>query len=73
MPVRVWGYTWERMKNVPANLVLENRPFWAGDYAKAICAFDINLCFLRKCNRDKQTTRSIEMFGTKLLPRLHEN
>lgn len=59
--VRVWGYTWERMRNVPENLVLENRPWWSDDYAKAICAFDINLCFLRKCNRDRQTTRSIEI------------
>jgi spore maturation protein CgeB len=59
--VRVWGYTWERMRNIPANLVLENRPWWSDDYAKAICAFDINLCFLRKCNRDRQTTRSIEI------------
>jgi spore maturation protein CgeB len=61
MRVRVWGYTWERMRQVPPNLILENRPWWSEDYAKAICAFDINLCFLRKCNRDRQTTRSIEI------------
>jgi len=61
VPVRVWGYTWERMKNVPDGLTLENRPLWGDDYAKAICAFDINLCFLRKCNRDLQTTRSVEI------------
>jgi spore maturation protein CgeB len=59
--VRVWGYTWERMKHAPPNLALENRPFWGDDYAKAICAFDINLGFLRKINRDRQTTRSIEI------------
>lgn len=61
VPVRIWGYTWERMKDVPAGLTLENRPLWGDDYAKAICAFDINLCFLRKCNRDLQTTRSVEI------------
>ena len=31
------------------------------DYSKAISAFDINLNFLRKVNRDLQTTRSIEI------------
>jgi spore maturation protein CgeB len=61
MPLRVWGYTWERMTDVPPGLRLENRPLWGDDYAKAICAFDINLCFLRKCNRDRQTTRSVEI------------
>ncbi len=61
IPVRVWGYTWERMKNVPSGLMLENRPLWGDDYARAICAFDINLCFLRKCNRDVQTTRTMEI------------
>lgn len=30
-------------------------------FARVICAFDINLCFLRKVNRDLQTTRSIEV------------
>jgi len=61
VPVRVWGYTWERMRAAPPGLVLENRAVWGEDYAKAICAFDINLCFLRKVNRDRQTTRSIEI------------
>ncbi len=58
---RVWGYTWERMTHVPPSLRLENRPLWGDDYARAISAFDINLCFLRKCNRDLQTTRTVEI------------
>ena len=61
IPVRVWGYTWERMRDVPPLLRLENKPLWSADYAKAICAFDINLGFLRKCNRDLQTTRTMEI------------
>ena len=59
--VRVWGYTWERCRHQHPNLILENKPLWAEDYAKGICSFDINLCFLRKANRDLQTTRSIEI------------
>jgi spore maturation protein CgeB len=61
VPVRVWGYTWERMTEFPPGLILENQPVWGDDYAKAICAFDLNLCFLRKANRDRQTTRSLEI------------
>ena len=61
IPVRVWGYTWERMKNAPALLRLENQPLWGDDYARGLCAFGINLCFLRKCNRDLQTTRTMEI------------
>ncbi len=61
LPVRVWGYTWERMHDVPSSVLLENRPLWGDDYAKAICAFKINLCFLRKSNRDLQTTRTLEI------------
>lgn len=61
LSVRVWGYTWERMRDVPPSVRLENRPLWGDDYAKAICAFKINLCFLRKSNRDRQTTRTMEI------------
>lgn len=57
--VRVWGPwpVWERRPN----LTIEGRPLWSDDYARAISAFDINLCFLRKVNRDRQTTRSVEI------------
>jgi spore maturation protein CgeB len=61
IPVRVWGFTWERMKDVPPGLHLENKPLWADDYARAVCAFDITICFLRKANRDLQTSRTMEI------------
>lgn len=57
--VRVWG-PWKNSKKVP-NLLIEGRPAWEADYAKAIGAFKVNLCFLRKENRDLQTTRSVEI------------
>jgi spore maturation protein CgeB len=39
------------------------RPYdvWGSDYAKVINATRINLCFLRRANRDLQTTRTVEI------------
>ena len=34
---------------------------WGENYLKVICSTDININFLRKENRDLQTTRSIEI------------
>lgn len=59
VPVRVWG-PWPRSKAAP-NLRVEGRPLWADDYARAISATRINLGFLRRVNRDRHTTRSIEI------------
>lgn len=59
--VRVWGNDWGRLQGKHPNLVIENAPVFNDDYATACCAFKINLCFLRKKNRDRQTTRSVEI------------
>ncbi len=59
VPIRVWG-PWPRWKHAP-NLAVEGRPLWDDDYARAISSFRINLGFLRRVNRDKHTTRSIEI------------
>ncbi len=58
--VRVHGWEWE--KNMPPHPLLRmSGPIIGQGYAKAICAIDINLGFLRKKNRDLSTTRSIEI------------
>jgi spore maturation protein CgeB len=59
--VRIWGNMWNHCPHRHASLVSEGRDLIGATYAKAICAFDINLCFLRKLNRDLQTTRSVEI------------
>ena len=67
VPVRVWGEEWGRgwkdwaARHRNPNLKVEERAVFGHEYAKAICSFDINLAFLRKLNRDAQTTRSIEI------------
>jgi len=58
--VRVWG-PWPKNRKYHNNIKVEGNLVLGDDYAKTICSFDINLCFLRKINRDLQTTRSIEI------------
>lgn len=62
VPVRVWG-PWRsaRVRYRHPNLRIEGRALWSDDYARALSAFRINLCFLRKANRDRHTTRSVEI------------
>jgi spore maturation protein CgeB len=58
--VRVWG-PWGRPRASHPGLRVEGRPLWADEYASALSAFRVNLCFLRKANRDRHTARSIEI------------
>jgi hypothetical protein len=58
--VRIWGNGWNRGLR-SQGIDYAGAPLWDEDFAKGICAFDINLAFLRKINRDLQTTRSVEI------------
>jgi glycosyltransferase involved in cell wall biosynthesis len=59
--VRVWGGPWHGCTYCGKNLLLEHKPLFFDRFRKACGAFKINLNFLRKLNRDLQTTRSVEI------------
>jgi hypothetical protein len=62
IPVRVWGSNWpNRLRSASGNLRIEGKCLFGASYRIALNTFDINLCFLRKINRDLQTTRSVEI------------
>lgn len=69
VPVRVWGNNWHKFKKPHRALQLEKRPAYGDDYGKVVCASKILLGFLRKVNRDVETTRTMEIpaFGAFLL------
>lgn len=59
--VRIWGTRWDRFPHSHPNLIVEHRPLYGEEYVKGLCATRINLCFLRKMNRDLQTDRTMEI------------
>jgi hypothetical protein len=66
LAVRVWGNGWRRCPFSDEKLRLELRPLVnlpPDDlkYSKGIAATAINLCFLRKVNRDLHTSRTFEI------------
>lgn len=62
IPVRVWGGgKWLDYNGLSPNLKIESTGLFSEDYNKALSAFDISLCFLRKMNSDLQTTRTMEI------------
>lgn len=59
--VRVYGNGWGSFRPATPHLRIEGRAVYGDQYAEVLCAFDINLCFLRRLNRDRQTQRSVEI------------
>lgn len=60
--VKVFGDgKWGEYKNIP-NLTICSG-IYSVDYSKALQAFKISLCFLRKMNFDQQTSRTMEIPG----------
>lgn len=61
LSVTVWGPGWKRFHESHPNLLIKKRSAYGLEYTKVLNATKINLCFLRKLNRDLQTTRSVEI------------
>jgi hypothetical protein len=61
IPVKVFGKSWAKYSNIHTNLIVDPNDYYHYDYVKILNAIDINLCFLRKQNRDLQTQRSVEI------------
>jgi spore maturation protein CgeB len=59
--VRVFGPYWGRAPDVHPNLQTTDIFLAGEEYGRAVAATKINLCFLRKENRDLQTTRTMEI------------
>lgn len=60
--VRVFGGgKWKKYKNLYPTLTIEEKGLYSDDYPKALQAFKISLCFLRKMNFDQQTSRTMEI------------
>ena len=59
--ITVWGKNWQPVLKKHKNIRLISNWFADEKYAKIICATKINLAFLRKVNRDLQTTRTTEI------------
>lgn len=58
IPVHIWGNGWEKMRHP---MLLIHPALYEKDYRAIISNSKINLCFLRKKNRDSITSRSIEI------------
>jgi spore maturation protein CgeB len=59
--VVIWGNGWAKFLLSHPNIVIKQGWFADEQYSKIICATKINLAFLRKVNRDLQTTRTMEI------------
>ena len=59
--VEVFGSDWSKMTGDHPLLKIHRKPVVGKDYIQTINRTLINICFLRKINRDKITSRSIEI------------
>jgi spore maturation protein CgeB len=59
--MRVWGANWQDWQGRHPNLQVEAQAVYSENFLKVIGSSKINLNFLRKANRDRHTSRSLEI------------
>jgi spore maturation protein CgeB len=59
--VDIWGWGREEIEFKHDNLNFKDRHIFGYEFTRVIQSSKINLCFLRKENRDLETTRSVEI------------
>jgi spore maturation protein CgeB len=59
--VDIFGPAWGKYKSINKNLMIHDKMLVAEEYANALSCAKISLCFLRKVNRDLQTSRTMEI------------
>ena len=61
LKINIWGWGKKYLSELHPNLNFMNKHVYDVEFAKVVNATKINLCFLRKANRDNETTRTIEI------------
>jgi spore maturation protein CgeB len=61
--IKVWGWGPSAKKSgmIHPGIIMTGKYVYDEAYSKVVCSSKINLCLLRKVNRDRETTRSIEI------------
>ncbi|MDX1976398.1 MAG: glycosyltransferase [Pseudanabaenaceae cyanobacterium bins.68] len=59
--VKIWGSEWHRWRNSHPNLDIQYQAIYGSEFVAAIWTSKINLNFLRQLNRDRHTSRSLEI------------
>jgi spore maturation protein CgeB len=61
--IKIWGWGKDTAASgmVHPNIINTGKHVYDDEYPKVVCSTKINLCFLRKLNRDTQTTRTFEI------------
>jgi len=61
LKINIFGPNWDRKVKMKHDNLIFSKPIIGENYAETLSCSKISLCFLKKANRDLQTSRSIEI------------